>query len=410
MVERPVAIVGGGMVGLTAACVLARLRFDIELIDAMPSPSWIASTFGARVSTINVASQRLLESVDVWEAIRGRRANPVRAMEIWDSISDAHIRFDARDLGEEALAHIVENDLVCTTLAERLNQNYSVKLHYDTSLRSLRSEQRHIHLGVGQSDQTLDASMVIAADGGRSMVRQLAGIEVDEQDFEQDAIVATVESTRSHHDTAFQCFTPYGPVALLPLSGGKCSMVWSTDRVSEDGPSVDNIESIDAGLNRIFGRHLGQLAVTGDVVRFPLWHRHARTYATNRLALVGDAAHTTHPLAGLGANLGLLDVAALAECMERAIETGKSPTGLSTLRRYARWRQGENALVLGTMRAFKTGFGRTGSDLTDSLLARARTAGFSMADQTPLLKRAFATYAMGTTGDIPALCRNSAQV
>lgn len=402
-----VTVVGGGMIGMATACLLAREGFQVLLVDLGNPPAWQENMVPGRVSALNLATRCLLENIGVWDTIKERNAMPYQAMSVWDSHSNAQIHFDAGEESVEALGYIVENDLVAYTMYERLRQNYQVTLKYGCKVATLESADRNaneddtVRVGL-DNGEIVTSGLVVAADGARSSLRELAGIELVTQDFQQDAIVATLSCSTPHHDTAFQVFTPEGPIALLPLTGERCSLVWSRDR-----EMVPQLMSLDESefcglLAEHFADHIGELRLLGERLRFPLRSRHASGYLADRLVLVGDAAHTVHPLAGLGANLGIQDAAALVETLSAAKAGGKRIGSQSVLRRYERWRRGENGLAINAMKGFKSIFG---SSLAP--VRQARESGFALADSVMPLKHILAQYALGVRGDLPAACRPS---
>lgn len=405
MKTADVTIVGGGMIGLACACLFAREGFQVIVADAGQAASWQPSEIPGRVSALNLSTQHLLEHVGVWNAILQGRATPYRSMSVWDSDSHARIRFDAGEEGVPALGHIVENALATESMLQRLRQNYHVKLHHNARITGLEPGQigadpviqLQLHGGEG-----IASRLVVAADGAQSTLRDLAGIGLAEEDFHQDAVVATLETSRPHGQTAYQVFTPRGPIAMLPLQGNLCSLVWSRDR--DDSGGLLDLDAADfcRQLESHFGTHLGSIRLVGDRVRFPLGSRHAQSYLGDRLVLVGDAAHTVHPLAGLGANLGMQDAAALVETVTVARDAGKCIGSRSVLRRYERWRRGENGIAINAMKGFKSIFGSSIPPLRHS-----REAAFRIADGVVPLKHRLAQYALGTRGDLPIACRPS---
>ena len=401
MSASDIIIVGGGMVGLATAGLFAREGFRVVLLEGGEPPSWSPDAVEGRVSALNPASRHLLAHIGVWENISRKRVSPYRRMVVWDSHSPARISFDADDQGVSSLGHIVENDLVSRCLWERLEQNYHVTLIHGKRVSGFKTEP-----ATGNAVLELDGhdplrgGLVVAADGAQSSLRLFAGIDVAEEDFHQDALTATIQCSRHHGGTALQVFTPSGPLAMLPLSDSRCSLVWSLDRTDADGMLSLDDESFCEQLGTHFSEQLGRLRLVGPRRRFSLQSRHATHYVVDRLALVGDAAHTIHPLAGLGANLGMQDAAALVETVTAARRDGRALAGRGVLRRYERWRRGENGAALRAMQGFNNAFGDDRGPVR-----QLRTAAFRTADRVAPLKRFLAQLAMGTRGDLPAACR-----
>ena len=400
-----VAIVGGGMIGLASACLLLQQGFRVCLIDRAGEPRWTPSardqSRNSRVSALNAASCHLLDHIGVWQNI-GDNSTPYRSMKVWDSHSNANIDFDASDVNALNLGYIVENDLVSATMLERLKQNYAASFYFHSNVVAIEHHAESVSLKLDNPEQQIRCRLVVAADGGQSTLRVLAGISVDTESFTQNAIVARIKCERQHQHTAWQCFTPAGPIALLPMQGNFCSLVWSADRdLANELMALDD-EAFCIKLQSVFGERLGSLQLAAPRGSFPLYSRHAQQYIAPNLALVGDAAHTTHPLAGLGANIGFQDAACLAEVVEAAQQSGKGYSSHAVLRRYERWRKGENQQVLVLMKAFKQLFGST-----DSGVQQFRQTAFSLADRITPLKSEIIRHAMGVAGDLPLLCRQS---
>ena len=285
-------------------------------------------------------------------------------------------------------------------LSDHLGQNYNVDIVENTTLQSCSEQGDHLELQL-DNGQNMQCRLLVGADGASSRTRKISAIDTSFSDYGQDAIVTAVTLAGTHANTAWQCFLPTGPIAMLPLSDGRCSIVWSCDReFSEQVLSFDD-KAFCAQLSTYFEPQLGKITGCGKRLSFPLRQHHASTYIARQTVLVGDAAHITHPLAGLGANIGFMDAAALSQVIAEAKEANRDFSRRSVLRRYERWRKGENELVLGTMKSFKSIFG---SDLES--VRSARRLGLSFADSFGPIKQQFARYAMGLSGDLPRICRN----
>ena len=394
-----VLVNGGGMVGAALACALVRGRRRVLLLDkASPPAVPPEGPPEARVSALTLASQRLLAALGAWGDL-APHAQPLRAMEVWDAGSRGHIRFEAAELGEPALGWIVENRRIRAALLARLQGVPEAAVRHGTGPQALDREPRAVVLSLG-GGQRVAGRLLVGADGAQSWVRRQAGIGVDLTDYGQQALVAVVRPARHHEDTAWQRFLPGGPLAFLPLPRGRCAIVWSLPTAEAESLAALPEEAFARRLAEALEQRLGEILEVGPRSTHPLAARHARQYVQPRLALVGDAAHTIHPLAGQGVNLGFADAAALAEVLEERPEA--DPGALSLLRRYERWRKGENLAMLTAMTAFWGAFGST-----HPLLRGLRGLGLSLAHRAGPAKLLIMRRACGLSGDLPRLERGS---
>ena len=384
-----VAIVGGGIAGLTLAAKLAAGScsdaLDITLVDASPRPRFSPDDDVAlRVSAIATGSAQLLESVAAWKHVS--RVSAYDRMRVWDE-SDAPdgaatLRFDAAEFAVPQLGFIVENVLLQDAVLQQL-ESTRVSLRFDSAIRSLRQAGRQYRLELDDGDDIL-ADLVVGADGARSFVRSAAGIETHRWPYGQTAFVTHLEPENSHRSTAWQRFLADGPLGILPLADGRVSVVWSTSPDQARRAKEADDEELGRMLTLASDHVLGELRVAGPRGTFPLAAQHVKRYVLPRIALIGDAAHAIHPLAGQGANLGLQDAAELADVVDAALQKGLHPGDLPVLRRYERARKGANA----TMLHFMTGLNRLFT--TDSrVVAEIRTAGMRVFNRSgPIRERA----------------------
>ena len=292
-----VAVVGGGMVGTTCAALLARDGLRVCVIEGNALPTWDSSGSYPRVSAINLASTEVFRTLGVWDQVLARGACPYRCMEVWEKDSNARIRFDSLEHGQAQLGHIVPNDAITTSLLEKLDHNFNVSLMAQCTVTAITASQQAMVIELDDGE-TVNCDLVVGADGAKSRIRELAGIHTEITDYEQDAIVTTVDLAAPHQHTAWQSFQTSGPAALLPLLDGRCSVVWSCDR-----PFADEVMSYDdkrlcGALSEIFSARPAEIIGCTRPIRFPLNQHHAETYIAPGTVLVGDAAHVTHPLAG----------------------------------------------------------------------------------------------------------------
>jgi 2-polyprenylphenol 6-hydroxylase len=393
-----IVIVGGGIVGSALACALGGGPFKVALVDHLPVTEPAADGFDQRVSAFSLASRALFENLGAWPGILRRRAAPVEAMQVWDENGSGSIRFDAAEMAEPCLAYIIENNAVRAALVERLHQ--FTNIHHlcpvDVAAVAVEEQQSVVTLKDGR---VLGARLVVGADGAESSVREAAGIARYRHVLAQTGIVATVTTEKPHQSTARQRFLTTGPLAFLPLpEAGTCSIVWSADTARADALMTLDDTAFRTELQSAFGDSLGALTSVGPRAAFPLALSLAQRYTAPRLALVGDAAHTVHPLAGLGVNIGLLDVAALAEVLRDGAARQRDIGAHALLRRYERWRKGDNALVVSTTGLFRYVFS---NDLP--LLAPLRNLALDVANGFAPLKNLVMRRASGLIGDLPPL-------
>ena len=395
-----VLIIGGGMVGATLACALGEAGLRTGLVERRaPDLAWPLEGDVLRVSAITLASQRIFQALHAWPGMQGRSVSPFREMRVWDAAGDGEIHFDSADIAEPQLGHVIENRVVQAALWERLQDLEEVQTLCPAGVAEIGRRGPVMEVGLDDG-HCLRAGLVVGADGAASRVRELAGIAMRGWDYDQQGLVATVGTERPHRETAWQRFLATGPLAFLPLADGRCSIVWSCPPAMAEQLLGQNEADFRAALGEAFEHRLGEITSVGPRAAFPLRLRHAERYVAEGLALVGDAAHNIHPLAGQGVNLGLLDAAALAEVLVEAQQRGRAPGGLGTLRRYERWRKGHNIAMSLAMDGFKRFFGGQAPPLR-----WLRNTGLTLVDRAVPVKAMLTRQAMGLEGDLPALAR-----
>lgn len=402
-----VVIVGGGLVGAALAALLGEAGVAVTVLDARPGPladeALGQGRPAPRVSAVTPVSQRLLEHLGAWRAIAARRATPYTGMQVWDGEGSGEITFDADQAGAAVLGHIVENDVILAALEARLAELPSVTQVFAARLSALQTTAlgRRLILDDGRR---FAAPLVVGADGANSQLRALAEIDVHSRDTGQAALVTTVRTARTHGGVARQVFLADGPLAFLPLSVEDdthyCSIVWSTSPAEAERLRALPRTALGDALARAFGRRLGEVEVLDAAVALPLTQRHAAHYVEAGLALVGDAAHSIHPLAGQGVNLGFMDAAVLAEELLEARRRGAALGDTRILSRYARRRRGDNTAMLALMDGFRLLFGAE-----HPALRLARNVGLSGVDRLVPLKRLLIRQALGERGRLPPSCR-----
>lgn len=379
-----VVVVGGGMVGTALARALGRQGRQVALIEAREPQVWHGGkNYDLRVSAINRASQHLFEHLDAWAGMQSRRVSTYRRMHVWDGGGEgSEITFDAAEIGEADLGHIIENQVIQAALSEHME---GVTLYCPAKLEAMTVEGSQVRLTLAEGGE-LSANLVVGADGAHSRVRDLSGIKREERAYDQKAIVATLRTEKPHRSTAWQCFLPTGPVALLPLADGRCSLVWSADTPLAERLMSLSDDAFQLELGRVMSPRLGCVMEIGSRAAFPLIGSRVRPYVMPRVALVGDAAHTIHPLAGQGVNLGFSDVAFLASLLG---STNRDIGSYRLLRSYERARRGSNEGTMWVMEGFKQVFGSRSPGL-----AWLRGQGLTLADRFGPLKRLLATQAL----------------
>lgn len=397
-----VVIVGGGIVGLSFANELAGSDFSVAIIERN-EVKVINEEVDCRVSAINRFSLERFKQFGIMQSPLAERACAFEKMFVWDRTGLGQIQFDSAELGLPMLGAIIENSVLQQMLLDAVKAADNItylcpqeitEIHYLAESASADAEQQDkaqpINTILLSSGKQLSAKLLVGADGANSRVREIAAIQRNQRSYQQHALVCNVRTSESHENTAWQCFMPSGPLAFLPLFNGYSSIVWSLDEGDANETMALGDEAFMQALAQASEFRLGDVMEVGQRFLFPLSHGHAVDYVKPGLALIGDAAHSIHPLAGQGANLGIADAAALAEVIVMARKASRQWAADHTLKKYQRQRKGANRMMEMSMTGFKELFGHD-----NALLAEIRNAGLSLVDHLPALKYRIIRQALG---------------
>ena len=393
-----VVVVGGGMVGLTLGVALAEAGLEIAVLDREAPERQEASAYDGRTSAIAWGSAEALAAIGLWQALEPA-AEPILDIRVSDGPSLLFLEYRHAEVAPHPLGYIIENSAIRSALHARLGALATAKLLAPVELVSLARERSRVRAELADG-RSVEAALAVAADGRGSRLREEAGIAVTSWSYPQRGIVATIAHERPHEGVAHERFLPPGPLAFLPMRGRRSSIVWTEHASLAPRLLALDERAFAAALERRFGDYLGRLELAGPRSSYPLELLHAERYFDERLVLIGDAAHAIHPIAGQGLNLGLRDVAALAEILVEAKRLGLDLGEPQLLERYQRWRRFDNTVLMAATDALNRLF----SNATP-LVRLVRDLGLGVVNELPPLKRFFMRHAMGVVGELPRLIK-----
>lgn len=403
MLDTDILITGAGSAGLTLALLLAKNSPDLAITVLEQGPAPVAGPAQLnRVSALNLASQRVLDSLGVWQLLTAKPA--YQQMQVWEADSFARIEFSSSDLGALAetptLGWIVDNEELRGALYQRALAYPNIQWKFDARIQQISASERQNLLTLADGSAYI-SKLLVGADGANSMVREQLKMPLAFWDYDHHGLVAVVRTSEPHQATARQVFLPTGPLALLPLADPHLvSIVWSVAPERAAELIALPAEQFNQALTAASQSVLGVLAVQSERRSYPLKMRYASQWLKHNAVLVADAAHTIHPLAGQGMNLGLMDVCALAELIVQNISTGRTCNEQRMLRQYERWRKAEAQQMIALMEAFKRGF-----MLQHPLAKLVRAVGMAATNQLAPVKRQLLAAALGNQGDLPTVAR-----
>jgi len=393
--KADVLVVGGGLNGLPFAIAVASAGLDVVVLERNAPDDLTSAAFDGRVSAIAHASRNLFRSTGIWDHIEAKE--PMLDIRITDGPSKCFLHYDHRQLGEEPFGHMVENRHMRQALYKRAAEIDSLQILAPAEYTDIERNAQGVTASL-KGEVTISARLLAAADGRLSPIRDLAGIKTVGWSYDQAGIVCTIAHELPHYGVAQERFLKPGPFAILPMTGNRSSLVWTeqTDRAKVIMALPDG--EFEAEMAKRFGDYLGELKVVGPRWSYPLTLHQSERYTGERLALIGDAAHGMHPIAGQGLNLGLRDVAALAEVVVDAARLGQDIGGQTVLEDYQRWRRFDSIVLL----AITDGLNRLfTNDIPPVRLAR--DVGLAAVNKMPKLKGFFMEHARGTVGKMPRL-------
>lgn len=404
--EYDITIVGGGLVGASLASALTGQGLRIAVLEAFELQSSQQPSYDDRSIALSWGSSRILDAIGVWQQLDRAGVSAIDTIHVSDKGHLGTARMSANDEGVEALGYVVESRVMGEVFARRFEQMEDVDLLCPLKLQSMDISAQRVRLLALQGEQQLDirTALVVAADGGQSLIRQWQGIETFQTDYHQTAIIANVTTERAHQGVAYERFTNTGPLAMLPMtpvSGqSRCSLVWTADNAEVERIMGWDDTTFAAALQERFGHRLGAIEQVGQRSAYPLRLMQVREAIRPRLAIIGNAAHMLHPVAGQGFNLGLRDVSALAQVVVDAHRRGEDIGQMSALGEYRHWRRKDTARTLlmtdGLVRSFSTDF---------TPAAVVRNLGLLALDAIPFMKRLLTRQAMGLNGKQTRLAR-----
>ena len=407
MDEYDIVIVGGGLVGASLACALGGLQQRVAVLEASPFDSVSQPSFDARTVALAYTSKQVFSAMGLWDAISALGVAPIKTIHVSDRGHAGVTHLDSKQEGVDAFGYVVETRVLGQVLGPAMQGYENIELLCPATLKNFFHRTSHVELQVQQADmtRTIKTRLLIAADGVNSVVRRMANVKAFTRQYDQCAIIANVRCDLPHNNIAYERFTDTGPLALLPtvdpVHGDKrYALVWTAHSDQKD--TLLNLSDAEflAALQQRFGSRAGQFLEISPRHAYPLGLMQSREHVRHRMAFIGNAAHSLHPVAGQGFNLGLRDVAVLAEILQQASVTGQDPGSLATLRDYARWRRSDHWQAMATtdslVRIFSSRF---------PPLMLARNLGLLALEICPPLKHLVARRAMGFVGKLPRLTR-----
>lgn len=398
-IDTDVIIVGGGIAGSTLASLLASGNIKCAILEERAKGADLGKE-DPRTLAITRASENILRASGAWKFLPKEKTGLFRRMFVWEEEGKGDIEFNSAEICESTLGYIIEQNVLEWALQKSTKEFDQLTLYQPATIKTLNVGQDNVSVELSDG-RKLSAKVIVGADGAKSALRELACIAYPVHDYQQHAVACIVETEKPHDYVARQRFLATGPLAFLPTAERHhCGVVWSSSPEQANALLKMDATAFNRTLAEAFSFTLGHIISSKPRAGFPLQHAHARHYCLPRIALIGDAAHTVHPLAGQGANLGLLDAATLAEVMLDAVNNHKDIGTYSILRRYERWRRGENLLMLKTIQGFKL--------LFESRLASVRhirNIGLDLTDMISPVKHIIMRHAMGLSGDLPRFAR-----